>query len=219
MPLKTSNNQATSVGQEYSAIEDVVPKTEESYATESKILKQPEQSSELGTTGNKVNQLPPAPFGYTSTVNSQTNSNKLPPPYSVAVNRNTDCAPVTNIASQSKTSSSQSDTLTTNNVVRFQQTNNDPDLEDSNGIAGGIFPAARARLASLKSLGSKKLNAIKMRLSDNRQKLEECEYRELLFRLFSSFVLLSISNGEDLKRQTTFLITDFSLFLSFNHIK
>ncbi|KAL9893666.1 RCC1 and BTB domain containing protein claret isoform 1-T1 [Glossina fuscipes fuscipes] len=173
MPLKTTNTQAASLGQEYSAIEDAIPKTEESYATENKILKQSEQSFELGTTGNKVNQLPPAPFGYTSTVNSQTNSNKLPPPYSVAVNRSMDCAPVTNIASQSKASSSQSDTLTTNSVVRFQQTNNDPDLEDSNGIAGGIFPAARARLASLKSLGSKKLNAIKMRLSDNRQKLEE----------------------------------------------
>lgn len=39
----------------------------------------------------------------------------------------------------------------------------------------GILPATRARLASLKSLGSKKLQAIKMRLSDQRQKIEECK--------------------------------------------
>jgi len=38
----------------------------------------------------------------------------------------------------------------------------------------GILPATRARLASLKSLGSKKLQAIKMRLSDQRQKFDEC---------------------------------------------
>lgn len=38
----------------------------------------------------------------------------------------------------------------------------------------GILPATRARLASLKSLGSKKLQAIKMRLSDQRQKNDEC---------------------------------------------
>lgn len=38
----------------------------------------------------------------------------------------------------------------------------------------GILPATRARLASLKSLGSKKLQAIKMRLSDQRQKIDEC---------------------------------------------
>ncbi|EDW83017.2 uncharacterized protein Dwil_GK22629 [Drosophila willistoni] len=37
----------------------------------------------------------------------------------------------------------------------------------------GILPATRARLASLKSLGSKKLQAIKMRLSDQRQKFDE----------------------------------------------
>lgn len=38
----------------------------------------------------------------------------------------------------------------------------------------GILPATRARLASLKSLGSKKLQAIKLRLSDQRQKIDEC---------------------------------------------
>ncbi|KAH8417883.1 hypothetical protein KR222_007776 [Zaprionus bogoriensis] len=37
----------------------------------------------------------------------------------------------------------------------------------------GILPATRARLASLKSLGSKKLQAIKLRLSDQRQKIDE----------------------------------------------
>ncbi|XP_055848616.1 uncharacterized protein LOC129913788 isoform X2 [Episyrphus balteatus] len=52
---------------------------------------------------------------------------------------------------------------------------NNPDLDEANN-RNGILPAARARLASLKCLGSQKLNAIKMRLSDRRQKLEECAY-------------------------------------------
>uniref|UniRef100_A0A1A9WJQ0 Uncharacterized protein n=1 Tax=Glossina brevipalpis TaxID=37001 RepID=A0A1A9WJQ0_9MUSC len=179
MPLKSNNNHGAVVGEDYSVVEDVVPKTvEELPAGESKIIKKSEQSLEqqgTTTTGNKINQLPPAPYGYTSTANSQINSNKLPPPYSVAVNRNMDCAPITNVTSQSKNSSNQSETVNTNNGLRLQHTHNNDaaDLDDSNGIAGGIFPAARARLASLKSLGSKKLNAIKMRLSDNRQKLEE----------------------------------------------
>lgn len=54
--------------------------------------------------------------------------------------------------------------------VRFQQ---QPLLAGANNM-DGILPATRARLASLKSLGSKKLQAIKMRLSDQRQKFDEC---------------------------------------------
>jgi len=52
--------------------------------------------------------------------------------------------------------------------VRFQQ------QQLPAGSMDGILPATRARLASLKSLGSKKLQAIKMRLSDQRQKFDEC---------------------------------------------
>ncbi|XP_055923460.1 uncharacterized protein LOC129953936 isoform X2 [Eupeodes corollae] len=53
---------------------------------------------------------------------------------------------------------------------------NTQDLDEANN-RNGILPAARARLASLKCLGSQKLNAIKMRLSDRRQKLEESRIR------------------------------------------
>ncbi|XP_016951088.1 uncharacterized protein LOC108025248 [Drosophila biarmipes] len=51
--------------------------------------------------------------------------------------------------------------------VRFQQ------QQLPAGSMDGILPATRARLASLKSLGTKKLQAIKMRLSDQRQKFDE----------------------------------------------
>ncbi|KAH8383189.1 hypothetical protein KR009_007193 [Drosophila setifemur] len=50
--------------------------------------------------------------------------------------------------------------------VRFQQQQLPPGMD-------GILPATRARLASLKSLGTKKLQAIKMRLSDHKQKFDE----------------------------------------------
>ncbi|XP_026851118.1 uncharacterized protein LOC6588667 [Drosophila persimilis] len=53
--------------------------------------------------------------------------------------------------------------------VRFNQ----QQLPTAGNSIDGILPATRARLASLKSLGSKKLHAIKMRLSDQRQKFDE----------------------------------------------
>ncbi|XP_034127755.1 uncharacterized protein LOC117583519 isoform X2 [Drosophila guanche] len=53
--------------------------------------------------------------------------------------------------------------------VRFHQ----QQLHTASNSIDGILPATRARLASLKSLGSKKLHAIKMRLSDQRQKFDE----------------------------------------------
>ncbi|XP_034663639.1 uncharacterized protein LOC117898391 [Drosophila subobscura] len=53
--------------------------------------------------------------------------------------------------------------------VRFHQ----QQLHTAGNSIDGILPATRARLASLKSLGSKKLHAIKMRLSDQRQKFDE----------------------------------------------
>lgn len=131
-------------------------------------------------------QSPPAPLGDTSTTSSDLadNSQPQPPPpsYSVAITRHLD-----NKASASTTGSSAKQSVSTTNpaanlnqqepVQQQQQldTNLVNDLDDSNGRAG-ILPAARARLASLKSLGSKKLNAIKMRLSDNRQKIEECKF-------------------------------------------
>ncbi|XP_062123118.1 uncharacterized protein LOC133836564 isoform X1 [Drosophila sulfurigaster albostrigata] len=52
------------------------------------------------------------------------------------------------------------------NAIRYQQ-------QLTGNSFDGILPATRARLASLKSLGSKKLQAIKMRLSDQRQKIDE----------------------------------------------
>ena len=111
--------------------------------------------------------------------NVGSNAQPPPPPYSVAITRHLDNKTnVTTTASSTKTSTV---TTTTNSASRSnqqqQQQSHDNilnDLDDGNGRPG-ILPAARARLASLKSLGSKKLNAIKMRLSDNRQKIEECK--------------------------------------------
>lgn len=40
-------------------------------------------------------------------------------------------------------------------------------------ITGGIFPAARARLASLRDLGAKKIGALKLKLIENKIKLNE----------------------------------------------
>ncbi|KAH8294765.1 hypothetical protein KR018_002629, partial [Drosophila ironensis] len=57
-------------------------------------------------------------------------------------------------------------------VVRIQQQPLPPGSSSSNS-ADGFLPATRTRLASLKSLGAKKMQAIKMRLSDQRQKFDE----------------------------------------------
>ncbi|XP_050340209.1 uncharacterized protein LOC126766471 isoform X2 [Bactrocera neohumeralis] len=125
----------------------------------------------------------------THTPMSKTAMPPPPPPYSVAINRHSDTAPTTstnalggNIAPATNTSASSSGsgsvptTMSIGNGnsatgIRFTQQQL-PELDDVNARAG-ILPAARARLASLKSLGTKKLNAIKMRLSDNRHKLED----------------------------------------------
>lgn len=40
-------------------------------------------------------------------------------------------------------------------------------------VAGGIFPAARARLASLRDLGAKKIGALKLKLIENKIKSNE----------------------------------------------
>ncbi|XP_073817461.1 RCC1 and BTB domain containing protein claret [Musca autumnalis] len=90
-----------------------------------------------------------------------------PPPYSVAITRNKDAA-ITSTATTSKNIVSTTNSNDGNTSIQQQQVDN-----ESENIRGGYIPAARARLASLKSLGSKKLNAIKMRLSDKRQKIEE----------------------------------------------
>ncbi|XP_065372533.1 uncharacterized protein ca isoform X2 [Calliphora vicina] len=148
---------------------------------------------------NRPVQPPPAPLGYSSSVaasssaaaaattdtaaeNNNPQQQPPPPPYSVAITRHLD----NKVAVSTTATSAKQTVTTTNSAVRLnqqqppqqqqtqqQQDNNlINDLDDANGRAG-ILPAARARLASLKSLGSKKLNAIKMRLSDNRQKIEE----------------------------------------------
>ncbi|XP_030371281.1 uncharacterized protein LOC115621712 [Scaptodrosophila lebanonensis] len=86
-----------------------------------------------------------------SDVNSSTPSPPAPPPYSAAISR----------------PSSECGAPGVNTGIRFQQQQLPPNSFD------GILPATRARLASLKSLGSKKLQAIKIRLSDHRQKFDE----------------------------------------------
>lgn len=101
---------------------------------------------------------PPHPLAGVSATHNLRENMPPPPPYSVAVSR---------------LAQNENQSFSSTAGIRFQQ-QQIPDMDDINGRAG-IFPAARARLASLKSLGSKKLNAIKMRLSDNRQKLEECK--------------------------------------------
>lgn len=63
------------------------------------------------------------------------------------------------------------------------------------GVGVGILPTARARLASLKSLGTKKFNALKLRLSDIRQKeLAGCEYSSSYSSPSSPFFLYNVSN-------------------------
>jgi len=104
--------------------------------------------------------------------NHSTSQMPPPPPYSVAINRhlnNNNTDPITTTAGNNASTS-----VINTSGVRFQQRQLS-DLPSTSDNDSGILPAARARLASLKSLGSKKLNAIKMRLSDNRQKLEECK--------------------------------------------
>ncbi|XP_013097207.2 uncharacterized protein LOC106080378 [Stomoxys calcitrans] len=97
--------------------------------------------------------------------NNGNNQQPPPPPYSVAINRHLDNkeSSVANTAPAVSCSASSIN----------QQQQVDTESEFDKNIRGGYIPAARARLASLKSLGSKKLNAIKMRLSDKRQKIEE----------------------------------------------
>lgn len=48
---------------------------------------------------------------------------------------------------------------------------NDPLAQSSSN--GGIFPAARARLASLRDLGAKKIGALKLKLIENKIKSNE----------------------------------------------
>lgn len=56
-------------------------------------------------------------------------------------------------------------------------------------LNGGIFPAARARLASLRDLGAKKIGALKLKLIEN--KIKSNERGE--FRLISSLSLCPLS--------------------------
>lgn len=129
----------------------------------------------------------------THTPMSKTAMPPPPPPYSVAINRHLDTAPTTSTSGIGGNSAAATNTTASNSGngsgsvpttmsiangsqatgIRFTQQQL-PELDDVNARAG-ILPAARARLASLKSLGTKKLNAIKMRLSDNRHKLEDCK--------------------------------------------
>lgn len=68
------------------------------------------------------------------------------------------------IRSQSPTSSTQA-----SNALLQQQ----PQHQQQQLGAGGIFPAARARLASLRDLGAKKIGALKLKLIENKIKSNE----------------------------------------------
>lgn len=69
------------------------------------------------------------------------------------------------IRSQSPTSIPQ-----TSNAPLQQQPQHQQQQQTS---AGGIFPAARARLASLRDLGAKKIGALKLKLIENKIKSNE----------------------------------------------
>ncbi|XP_075169740.1 RCC1 and BTB domain containing protein claret [Haematobia irritans] len=112
-----------------------------------------------------------------SSIGSTENSQPPPPPYSVAISRHLENkdSTSTNAASAAAAPATgplnQTDRMYQQQQQQQQQIDNESEFDKN--IRGGYIPAARARLASLKSLGSKKLNAIKMRLSDKRQKIEE----------------------------------------------
>lgn len=57
----------------------------------------------------------------------------------------------------------------------FVTVNTDQDTSSSTDLiqASGIFPAARARLASLRDLGAKKIGALKLKLIENKIKSNE----------------------------------------------
>ncbi|XP_037955224.1 uncharacterized protein LOC119685097 isoform X2 [Teleopsis dalmanni] len=164
MPLKTNSNCSDPASDSSQLDEDVFIKNDDlpNMATGTSVVSTTVPANTTALNLSKNNNAG-------SNIHTYTSSSQLPPPppYSVAINRHVESAPLATGASMSYSTS------TTSSGVRFQQQIQQlPDLDDINGRAG-ILPAARARLASLKSLGSKKLNAIKMRLSDNRQKLEE----------------------------------------------
>ncbi|XP_067619024.1 uncharacterized protein ca isoform X2 [Eurosta solidaginis] len=180
MPLKTQSNCSDPASDNSQLDEDVFLRNDEipttSAAAGLSVPRQPSQQSQRRSVGlsgvSKTATQPPPP----------------PPPYTVAINRQLDAIHTTtstsasgggNIVDTTNSSTNNSGVCTTMHIsnsasatgIRFTQQQL-PELDDVNARAG-ILPAARARLASLKSLGTKKLNAIKMRLSDNRQKLED----------------------------------------------
>lgn len=61
---------------------------------------------------------------------------------------------------------------------------------DETSFSSGILPAARARLASLKDLGAKKIGALKMKLAESRMKASEKGLLEktTIFFIYSFFV-------------------------------
>ncbi|XP_054728127.1 uncharacterized protein LOC129237413 isoform X1 [Anastrepha obliqua] len=180
MPLKTQSNCSDPASDNSQLDEDVFLRNDETPSTSATATTtsatQPQASHSL-----RRSVFIPG----THTQMPKTAIPPPPPPYTVAINRQLDTASTTNISAlggnnagttNSSAIHSICSTTSTGNAssssgVRFTQQQL-PDLDDVNARAG-ILPAARARLASLKSLGTKKLNAIKMRLSDNRQKLED----------------------------------------------
>lgn len=183
MPLKTHSNCSDPASDNSTLEEDVFLRNDEI----------PTTSAAATTCGGPTQQCHSLrrsdKIPSTHTPVSKTEIPPPPPPYSVAINRHWDTAPATSAAlggnsaavTNACANSGSGSVPTTISIgngtsatgIRFTQQQL-PELDDVNARAG-ILPAARARLASLKSLGTKKLNAIKMRLSDNRHKLEDCK--------------------------------------------
>uniref|UniRef100_A0A0A1XQW8 X-linked retinitis pigmentosa GTPase regulator homolog n=1 Tax=Zeugodacus cucurbitae TaxID=28588 RepID=A0A0A1XQW8_ZEUCU len=183
MPLKTQSNCSDPASDNSALEEDVFLRNDENPSTSAVAA----SSSTAGQASHSLRRSVNIPG--THAPMSKTAIPPPPPPYSVAINRHLDTAPTTSTS----TNAAATHTATSNNGsgsgggsipttmsisngnsatgIRFTQQQL-PELDDANARAG-ILPAARARLASLKSLGTKKLNAIKMRLSDNRHKLED----------------------------------------------
>lgn len=61
-------------------------------------------------------------------------------------------------------------------IANYQDDSNELQAQSStsgNSAQGGIFPAARARLASLRDLGARKIGALKLKLIENKIKSNE----------------------------------------------
>lgn len=93
----------------------------------------------------------------------------------------------------------------------FDMINNDSEAAGSSGInqndapGSGIFPAARARLASLRDLGAKKIGALKLKLIENKIKSNERGEKAFVCKkgiLLTHFCLVDRSRQNDTQLAT-----------------